>query len=464
MKKIILLVLLLSFYYLPFAQANNVADSFMHALDYQKTDSLQTNTLLAWMNNTNGGIYDSAISYPNQIIEFGQREKNVDVQALGQALLGYYFASHDNPPQALEHFLKALQSGEKRNNAKVMTRLYHFMSFYGDAGKSIEDERKAISLARQTGELNWEMLATYQIGNTFLNKLQQYDSALLYLQRAYEVNMRLDRMGKPAWNMNVAVLTALGSTFMKLNNPTLALGYFRFSLQAAFAQNADFDKAYQGLAIYFKETRNLDSAFHYASELFQLSEIRVSRKATAAMMIYQIYKERGNADSALKYHEIYVVANDSVNSVSQAQKLESLLSGEKDRQKELAEKKEKEQEERKHNLQYVVIALGLVCFIILFLLLSRSVIASQKLIHFLGVVALLIVFEFLNLLLHPYLGELTHHSPILMLTTMVCMAAVLVPLHHKIEHWTVHKLVEKNKKIRLAKAKKTIAELEETVV
>jgi hypothetical protein len=35
-----------------------------------------------------------------------------------------------------------------------------------------------------------------------------------------------------------------------------------------------------------------------------------------------------------------------------------------------------------------------------------------------------------------------------------------VPLHHKLEHWATTKLVEKNKQIRLAEAKKTIQELE----
>ena len=81
-------------------------------------------------------------------------------------------------------------------------------------------------------------------------------------------------------------------------------------------------------------------------------------------------------------------------------------------------------------------------------------------IEFLGVVALLIVFEFLNLLLHPFLERVTHHSPVLMLLALVCIAALLVPLHHKIEHWATAKLVEKNKKIRLALAKKTIEQLE----
>jgi hypothetical protein len=61
---------------------------------------------------------------------------------------------------------------------------------------------------------------------------------------------------------------------------------------------------------------------------------------------------------------------------------------------------------------------------------------------------------------HPFLERITHHSPVLMLLALVCIAALLVPLHHKVEHWATAKLVQKNKQIRLASAKKTIEELE----
>lgn len=43
-----------------------------------------------------------------------------------------------------------------------------------------------------------------------------------------------------------------------------------------------------------------------------------------------------------------------------------------------------------------------------------------------------------------------------MLLALVCIAALLVALHHKVEKWATAKLVEKNKKIRLEAAKKTI--------
>lgn len=79
------------------------------------------------------------------------------------------------------------------------------------------------------------------------------------------------------------------------------------------------------------------------------------------------------------------------------------------------------------------------------------------------VVALLIVFEFLNLLLHPVIGSITHHSPVFMLIALVCIAALLIPLHHKLEHWAKKMLVEKNAAIRLARANRTVEELEASV-
>jgi hypothetical protein len=67
----------------------------------------------------------------------------------------------------------------------------------------------------------------------------------------------------------------------------------------------------------------------------------------------------------------------------------------------------------------------------------------------------------MNLLLGPFIGNLSNNSPLLMLTIMVCMAALLIPVHQKLEKWITHKLVDKNNKIRLAAAKKIIASLEE---
>lgn len=162
----------------------------------------------------------------------------------------------------------------------------------------------------------------------------------------------------------------------------------------------------------------------------------------------------------MKYADMHTTANDNVNSLRAIQQNQLMTFDEELRQKEIAEEKRKAEDDRRHNIQYALIAIGIISFIIIFLLLSRSIITNTKIIEFLGVITLLIVFEFLNLLLHPFLERVTHHSPILMLLALVCIAALLVPLHHKAEKWATAKLVEKNKAIRLAAARKTIEELE----
>ena len=111
-------------------------------------------------------------------------------------------------------------------------------------------------------------------------------------------------------------------------------------------------------------------------------------------------------------------------------------------------------------LQYIGITVAIVVLVVAFLLFSHSIIANQRLIKFLSVIFLLIIFEFINLLIHPFIEEITHHSPALILSIMVCIAALLVPLHHKIEALITPALIEKNNRIRLAAAKKTIAALE----
>jgi hypothetical protein len=70
------------------------------------------------------------------------------------------------------------------------------------------------------------------------------------------------------------------------------------------------------------------------------------------------------------------------------------------------------------------------------------------------------VFEFINLLVHAYLEELTNHAQVLVLLMLVGIAALLIPLHHRLEKWAIVKLIEKNKRVRLAAAKLTIEKLE----
>jgi hypothetical protein len=179
-----------------------------------------------------------------------------------------------------------------------------------------------------------------------------------------------------------------------------------------------------------------------------------------ARFLRQVFDTSHNKDSAYYYLKMESDINARIFSENNNNRIQALAFNEQIRNLEEAARKKEAEQQRKENIQYALLALGIITFLILFLTLSRRHITNAKAIQFLGVVALLVVFEFLNLLLHPFLESITNHSPVLMLLALVCMAALLVPLHHKLEKWATHKLVEKNKAIRLAAAKKTIEKLE----
>ncbi len=182
-------------------------------------------------------------------------------------------------------------------------------------------------------------------------------------------------------------------------------------------------------------------------------------KLSAAGFLSQAYNKLHQSDSAFFYLSMESALKDSVFSQNNFNKIQSLAFNEQIRKIDEEAKQKVEEEQRHQNIQFSLIAFGIITFIVLFLLFSRSIITNTKLIEFLGVIALLIVFEFLNLLLHPFLERVTNHSPLLMLLALVCIAALLVPLHHRLEKWATNKLVLKNKQVRLAAAKKTIQQL-----
>ena len=137
-------------------------------------------------------------------------------------------------------------------------------------------------------------------------------------------------------------------------------------------------------------------------------------------------------------------------------KIQALAFNEKIRVMEEEAKKEEEEKHRQMQIQYLLLALVIITLVILYMLFSHKIISNPERIEYFGVLALLIVFEFVNLILHPLLGELTHHKPLLMLFGLVCIAAFLVPFHHKAEKWIKNYLSEKNKAIKIEHAKEEI--------
>lgn len=296
--------------------------------------------------------------------------------------------------------------------------------------------------------------------STAYNGLGKPDSALYFLQKVEEGNsFRPDLIGY------AQALSQFARAYELKGDTDLAGVYYKKTLR--FCTEKKLLPLY--LLIGNKYCNYLLSQGNYTeSRHIALENIFIAKNITnligianAAEVLQKIYRHQSNQDSAYHYAMIQIAYKDSVINQKRITEFQNLSFSQMLKDMDEESKLSEANNQRKHNIQFALIALGILTFIILYLVLSRSFITSTRLIEFFGVVALLIVFEFFNLLLHPFLERITHHSPILMLLALVCIASLLVPLHHRIEKWATAKMVEKNKKIRLAAARKTIEELGE---
>ena len=166
------------------------------------------------------------------------------------------------------------------------------------------------------------------------------------------------------------------------------------------------------MAVLFQKARQLDSAEYYARLSLDVARQNslMADVLSASRFLAGFYKDRRNIDSAFVYMNQLLVVNDSLFSVEKVRQAQSLRFNENMRQMQLANEREAAAAERRTNIQYAIIGIGVVTFLLIFLQLSRTVIVTEKWIRFLGILGLLLVFEFINIWLHPFLGE---ESPLL---------------------------------------------------
>lgn len=435
------------------ASYSNPLERFSTTINYLETiDSRATNNI------------DSAICI--DLLEIAQQLKNDSLLATSYNWIGYYFMQTKGAnTTALEYYFKGLPLAEKFNDKRRISSIYfdianvyfllknmdEFFTFTKKGGENLPDK---------TSPKYDYMLVQYQrnMGIAFLEK-SQLDSALSYAQAALQTSERLKLR-----TYQLQTLHLLGAINAKMNELELADVYFKKALVISDSiRNGTRKMAFYQRFIPFLIMNNRMDEAKVQTEIFWMIADKAQNlnyKLSATSYKKELFDKLGQTDSAYYYSKVESGIRELIFNQENQNTIQALAFKEQLRSLEDKAKKNEEARQRRENIQYALIALGILTLLILYLLLSRSFITNTKLIEFFGVVALLIVFEFLNLLLHPFLERVTNHSPVLMLLALVCIAALLVPLHHRVEKWATAKLVEKNKQIRLAAAKRTIEQLE----
>ena len=402
------------------------------------------------------GYRDRNLSTLLEALTLAKKIKYINGEADCNNSIGNYFFGNSNYPTAMEFYLEGLKISEANNYqagiAKTMGNIGSVYSTQGEYRLALNNFLKAMAITKNTRS---NAIQFYDVARAYL-QLRNSDSALFYGNQSYQHAVATNDS-----NALTNSLFILGDIHNHLGNTALAFVNYRMAIPYSAGFVFTLPDIYMSMAKLFRQTGQMDSCIVYAEKALRSAQLFNNGDLVfkSAGLLSDFY-EKQDVNKSFYYYKLAVAGKDSMFSKEKIKQIENLSFNETLRQQEREAEKLKANEERKQNLQYATIALSLFAFVIIFLLLSHSIVANQKLIQFLGILSLLIVFEFINLLIHPYLANFTHHSPVLMLGVMVCIAALLIPVHHWLEKWITHRLVEKNKKIRLAAAKKTIEQLE----
>ena len=359
----------------------------------------------------------------------------------------------------LKYLYKGLEFAQAVNDTSGFTDLYKNIGlvykWLKDYRHAIEHFKKAASYARFEFEIN---RASCHLSDCYLG-LGLVDSALYFAQRSNIVTApSLDAYGYARSQL------VLGRAYAAKGDEEQADVFLRRCIQTCDSFQVILPMAQamiaQGEA--FLKRGIPDGAIQSGRSAMEiaLSAGHLSEAIASADLIHRSYWLLGNGDSAYVFQGRMVALQDSLSSAKDLNKVQNVAFEQQLKEREDAKLRAEEVAARSRNIQFGIIALIVITLGIFLLVFSRTAVVGARAIKNLSLIALLLFFEFINLLVHPFLGELTHHSPILMLLCMAAIAGLLIPLHHRMEHLITNMLVSKNNRVRLEAARRTIEELE----
>jgi tetratricopeptide (TPR) repeat protein len=371
--------------------------------------------------------------------------------------LGSYGDASTNEYEALKLFESMGDKEQIANTLHVIGMNYMGMNDDSDALKNLQAGLKL----RTELNIRADMAQSMTVLGALYTKMGNYSEALKYDSASFKIFQGL-RATAP-WGIPIA-LDVLGQNYQKLGEKADASG----DKDEAVKNFKDALTSFKGTLKFYEEIKNEGSVAIVSNELgFTLIKLKNYSAAKSCFKrslqlpansaynndfrdsylgLSQLDSISGNYKQAYQNYKKYIVYRDSlVNEETSKKSLQAKMLYESEKNEEMAkaaELKKKAEEDAERNLQLLAIAVFIPIFFVGVVLLSRTKV-RPRVVEFLGVLSLLLFFEFITDLIYPYVSRLTNENPIWEMLFLVSLAALLEPLNFKLEHWVKGHLVHK---------------------
>jgi tetratricopeptide (TPR) repeat protein len=441
----------------------SVTDSLKNLLEQNPHDTVKVYLLYKISDQYyDATVHDTAMIYARQAYRLALDLDYDKGQTRSLTRIGNVLEATSDFPAALKTYLDALEISESIGDLvgigatdNNIARVYTEQKTANDFDKAIVYYRKAKEIFEQLGDNTKLSTALMNIGDNF-EKMERLDSAWYYQNQAYQMSLL-------SGDIQQIGITLVNLGYIDLKNKQLDSAFNKFRTGIYYLNEAsDWESlpdAWNSLSECFEKVGAVDSAVFYAKKSLVMAESGFNKQAQldAVDQLASLYGSKKVFDSAYRYSSLATEIRSEIYNNEKAGEIQRTYTRELIRQQELEDQRVATAKKREDNLQIISISGFIITFFIVLIILSQKKI-NPRAIEILGVLGLLLVFEFITIFIHPFIGDLTHHTPIYMLAILVLIASILGPLHHSLTKWLKRKLVRRTTPVSEVNASATIAE------
>ena len=427
---------------------------------------------------------DKALSYINQAFPLISTLKNDSLRSEAHNSYGLVYQAKNEKTLALRHFLNGLQIAEETRIPELKRNCYLYLSnFYSridDVDKAVDYFMKANKELDHVKESNVQyqrVIDLNTLGNLYANK-KNNDIALSYFERSLAMadslkfstlkipgylsllnqHLRIDHpqkaleyMSSPSGLNLKKFLSNFGMTaqidqvyaviYTKLNQFDSAGFYFNRALPYFEQKTSEANRInfYGQLGDYYQKTGDHDKAIEYFQKVKEMGERNGQLENTRAALKHldSLYVKKGNYKLANEYNSLYYQYKDSIDKLKIENELTQIAALDEQQRHERILQEKQEAKEKRNRLQYMGIIIGITILFVALVMMGWFKVSANT-IKAIGFFSFLIFFEFIFLVFKKNIYGVTNGEPLYDLAFMIGLAAILVPLHHWLEHKVIH--------------------------
>ena len=384
---------------------------------------------------------DTAFILAQNLLRFGDELPYVAAKIKAYNLMGVANYLRSDYPKALDYFQRSLKIkediGDKKGSASIINNIGNIYRLQGDYSKALDYYQRSLKIKEEFGDKKGISITIGNIGLIYQDQ-GDYPKALEYYQRSLKIEEENEDKTFSASSIN-----SIGSIYQDQGDYSKALEYYQHSLKIReeIGDKIGSATAISDIGIIYKIQGDYSKALKYCKKALIISQEigALLKEKKACKCLYEIYKVQGNANEALVYIEKLNIIEDSLNVQETIKKLQQMefqkqvFEDSLAREKVILLEKQKKEEiiqakKRQNQIQYSLM--------VMFVLFLAALIAAMTKFSYkprmaaaLIFIFFILIFEFLLVLLNPWVDTITNGEVGFKIMLNTLMALLIFGLH-----------------------------------